>query len=270
MSPHDELEKKISDILSGVIMIDLSVEEFIKFSTGMTPDPAFLKEAISCEISEFEAAVDLIFSPDDDARIRVEKFIPRSFNRMDEKNLIDKIAGLKLSCTLRLAGSGTSLAVSVPERSVGRFVRRLNLTAEIPGRLRELIEKHFSGRESTVLKIIREKAGTLRSLDLIVDFLENISDFFQPEIEDLNIIMTVSGMFPEETELLAAINLAFRKWDSSLKKHEDMEKALFSGCMEELMAKGMRIQAINRNDIENKSAAANRIISLLRFRPSPE
>ncbi|WP_027359676.1 hypothetical protein [Desulforegula conservatrix] len=270
MSPHDDLEKEISDILSGVIIIDQSVEEFINFSTGMTPDPAFLKEAISCEISEFEAAVDLIFSPDDDARIRVERFIPRSFNLMDEKNLIDKITGLKLSCTLRFAGSGVSLTVPVPERSIGRFVRRLNLTAGIPWRLRELTEKHFSGRECTVLKVIREKAGALRSLDLIVDFLENISDLFQPEIEDLDIIMTVSGMFPEETSLLAAINLAFRKWDSALKKHEDMEKALFSGCMEELMAKGMRIQAINREDIEKKIASADRIISLFRFRPSPE
>jgi len=267
LNQHEELEKEILDILANGIEIGRSVEEFIYSSTGMVPDPAFLETAISGESSEYEAAVDLIFFPDDDARIRVERVIPRSFDYSDEKNLIGKIISSKPLCTLRFAGSGSSLTVSVPERFSERFIRRLNLATYLPERLHELVGKYYAGKKYLALKDIRAKTGIHHSFDLLMDFLENISDIFPPEIEDLDTIMAISGMFPEETGIVSAINLAYIKWESSLKKHEDMEVALASGCMEELLSRGVRIQAINRDNIERKMAAAGRIICLLGCSP---
>lgn len=263
MNRLEDLEKEILDILADGMVVGRSVEEFIYSSTGMNPDPTFLEEAIFCESSELESVLDLVFFPDDCVRDRVEKVIPDSFKEADEKNLIDKIISIRPVCSLRFSESDFSVAVPVPERLVGRFVRRLNLSLYMPEQLRELISTHYPGREHSVFKNIRAREGRTHSLNLITDFLKKITGIFSPEIEDLNIIMTISGMFPEETEIVSAINHAYRKWESSLKKHEDMEKALSSGCMEELMARGIRIQTINREDIEKKMAAAARITNLL-------
>lgn len=265
LNQPDDLEREIIAILADGIVIGRSVEEFIHSSIGINPDPAFLEKAIACESSELEAAMDLIFFPDDSARGRVEKVLIQSFKETDEKFLIDKIIGSKPVCSLMFEESGFSLVVPVPGRFIERFVKRLNLCFTIPEHLREIIGKHCPGWEYSVFKNIRTRARGKNSLNLIMNFFENLSGIFQPEIEDLNIIMTVSGMFPEETEMLPAINLAYIKWESTLKKQEDLETALSSGCMEELMAKGMRIQAINRDDIETKMSAVSRVMNLLRF-----
>jgi len=265
LNQPDDLEKEIFAILADGIVIGRLVEEFIYSSTGINPDPVFFEEAISSESSELEAAMDLIFFPDDSARSRVEKFIVQPFKETDENLLIDKIIESKPVCSLRFEESGSSLAVPVPGRFIARFVKRFNLCFTIPEHLRELIGKHYSGREYSVFKDIRARAREKNAINLIISFLENVSGIFQPEIEDLNIVMTVSGMFPEETGIISAINRAYIKWESTLKKHEDLETALASGCMEELMAKGMRIQAINRDDIEIKMAAVSRVMNLLSF-----
>lgn len=265
MNQHDALEKEILAILSEGVVIDKSIQEFIRTSTGNSLDEIFLNDAAFSESSEFEAALDLIFFPDHKMRLRIEADIPEGFNESDEERLICAVNAATPVCHVRIPFSDHSFMIKVPERIVARFIKRFNLTRKIPGGLRVLVSQHFPGMESLVFAEIRAKAGKGNVFSLITDFLENLSSIFPPMIEDLEIIMTISGMFPEEAEISPALTLAHRKWEFALKKHEDIERALASGCIEELMAKGMRIQAINRDDIERKMAAADRLMSLLRF-----
>lgn len=267
MNRHDAFLEEFLEIFSSGIEVDDDAREFASSMTGRYPDQAFFREALEAESADSEAILDLVFSPGHLARQRIEDLIPEDFGPSDEEKLIRELVSSGPSCLMRYAGDEASFSFKVPERMVERFVKRFNLSNKVPEGLRRTVRTTFPDSAQSVLASVRAKAVREDTFALIMDFMENLSGVFRPLPGDVDMIMTISGMFPGETKIASALALANRKWDFALKKHEDHQSLLASGCVEELMAKGVRIQSINREDIEEKLAGAERIFSLLRYSP---
>lgn len=254
---------EIIDIFSEGIIVDDSVCEFIYSFSGRYPDKAFVDMAVRDESFESEAALDLIFFPDPETRSRIEPFIPAAFTSEDERELVEAINTAMPASLLIFKSPGFSTEIDVPERTVGRFVHKLHLCMEIPEKTRELVKGFFPGSREAVFAKIRSFSPGRQSMRLINDFFENYNDIISLDIEDLDVVIMIAEMNPDETDIYHAVRKSFRQWESALKRHEDMERALLSGCIEELMAKGMRMQAINRDIIEKRMMCASRIMNCL-------
>ncbi len=263
MNQSESLCSEIIDIFSEGIIVDDSVCEFIYSFSGSYPDKAFVDTAVRDEAFESEAALDLIFFPDPETRNRIEPFIPADFTSEDERDLVGAINTAMPAGLLIFKSLGFSTEIDVPERTVRRFVQKLHLCVEIPEKTRELVKGFFPGSWEAVFAKIRSFSPGRQPMGLINDFFENYSDIISLDIEDLDIVIMIAEMNPDETDIYHAVGKSFRQWESALKRHEDTERALFSGCIEELVAKGMRIQAIDRENIEKRMMCTSRIMNCL-------
>lgn len=267
MNRHDALLKGFFSIFSKGIEVDDDAREFASSMAGRNPDQAFFMEALESESSDSEAFLDFVFSPGHLLRQRIEDLIPDGFGEYDEEMLIRELVSSEPSCLVRYADDEASFSVKIPERMVERFVKRFNLSKKIPEDLNAMVRARFPDSAHSVLASIRASVLAENTFALLMDFMENLSGIFKPLPGDVEMMITISGMFPGETKVASALAMANRKWDFALKKDEDHQRLLASGCVEELMAKGFRIQSINRDDIEKKLAGAERIFSLLRYSP---
>lgn len=266
MGSHESLFREIIDIFSEGITADESVCKFIYSFSGCYPDRAFIENAVRDEVSEYEAVLDLIFFPDLSMRARIEPFIPAVFTCDDEKNLIKDLNDHMPACIISFPLQGFSIKIDFPSRITVRFVQRLNLCMEIPEKTMLSVKNLFPGHDNIIFAKIRASFPGKQTMTLIQGFLENHAGILPSQIEDIDTIITISGINPYETDIYKALEKALMQWDSSLKKHEDIEKTLSSGCIEELMSKGMRIQSVNRENIENKIMCASRIMNSLVYR----
>lgn len=266
MCTHESLLREIIYIFSEGIKADESVCEFIYSFSGCYPDRTFIENVVRDETSEFEAVLDLVFFPDLSMRARIEPFIPAVFTCYDEKKLIKDLNDNMPACTISFPDQDFSIKTDVPARITGRLVQRLNLCMKIPEKTILSVKNLFPDHKNIIFAKIRASFTGKQTMTLIQDFLENHAGILPPQIEDIDTVITVSGINPYETDIYKALEKSLMQWDSSLKKHEDIEKALSSGCIEELMSKGMRIQSVNREDIENRIMCASRIMNSLVYR----
>lgn len=263
-----DLQREIIRIFSLGLSIDDSVRNFALTMTGRTLDRDLLFEIMEKGDSELEMVLDLIFFPDDSVRSKIEPVIPDLFHESDEAELIMSVIRTRPVCRIILDAPSSPHEIMPEEKFIEGFIKRLNLCMCLPENLSSLLSKRFGPEKDMARMVIRSLMPPKKALCMIEDFLSLVSDIFPPEPDDLKTVILISGMFPKEDEFITALCLAFEKWDYALKRIEDFEKAMSSGCMEELMARGMRPPSASRADVEKKLSGAERIMELLRFNPN--
>jgi hypothetical protein len=250
------LAEKIAAILREGLDLSPQTLHYID-STFSAPSTEEMLKIINDESdSESDSLVELIFFPDEDLQIALEKFLEHvEFKPEDEAIAADCLARLKPHTRIFFPDDRRTLELSMPESSAGQLVARLKISKKLDPRLIEIIGRsvaeidrdrfkvwlrnsRFTGSESNVSFLCRffeqwpaQREGFFQALEFILNFLDEV---------------------PEDTDLFVALMRKKRFYVRSLQKAEKYEEQMKGKNIETLLLQGLRIPYADKGDAIKK------------------
>jgi hypothetical protein len=260
------LANGIRDILQDGLIVSPEVLHYIN-STFSNPEisefEALLNDESDCER---EPLIELIFFPDDAARIRLEPLLERENFLKDD---IETVSNMLYSEHIRLAlrfPDGNVLIINLPEDATSRFIFRLNISYKTEQQILDTIQCHIPENIQWTVKVRLRNAR----LDFSPNKLDFLCRFFEKPIaepdellECLDFILTFMTEIRDSEDIRAALERRKEFHFLAIQKAADFEEQFGKNNMETLMVQGLRVPHIDRAKLMREIVIIDRICYLL-------
>ncbi len=253
------LAKKISDKFLSGFFIDQDSVHFLEDSLGISQLEEVKDVLTDKEHIYHHTLVDLIFTVDNDAILKIEPCIERALNTDEVKFLKNKILSLKN--TYLIFPDQKSIPVSITNDMVDSFLKKLLLNKNIPIELIQFMKKHLKTKDFCLIKFkLRKVYPTLPSShkEFLKKFLfsfkdnQNLLYFFDLAISTLQEFKDQKDVFLLFSHKKTYLSLA-------IKKAEEIEKLLSTTEVEKLIMQKQPILAIDKEKILKELLAIDEI-----------
>ncbi len=252
------------------------------FQDGLTISPQVLRYINSTfsnpEISELEALLndesdcerdpllELIFFPDDAARIRLEPlFEKENFLKDDAQAVSNLLYSEHIRVALRFP-DGNALVINLPEDAAYRFISRLNISYKADRQLLEIVNAHVEKNLQWTVKVRLRNAR----LDLSQNKLDFLCHFFEKPItqadellECLDFVLAFMSEIRDSDDIRTALERRKEFHFLAIQKAADFEEQFGRNNMETLMVQGMRMPHIDRAKLMREIVIIDRICYLV-------
>ena len=257
------LADKIEEIFNDGLNLSKEVVHYID-STFSHPSKNQFEEVLTDESDcERDSLLELIFFPDESARIRLEELLEEEdFQKADEETVASLLSSMQAGATIRFPDERGSLRVLISNSAANSFVSRLHISRRLNGSLIETIDHHINEKIKNRVKARLRNTRIEHTGNRVVfmcSFFEKMNSRAVDFFENLNFILEFLDEIQEDTDIYRSLMnkkiFYFRNVEIA-KKHEDQ---LQKSNMETLFAQGVRMPYVNKNDMQKKMRMIDRI-----------
>lgn len=257
------LADKIEEIFNDGLALSKEVVHYID-STFSHPSKNQFEEVLTDESDcERDSLLELIFFPDESARIRLEELLEKEdFQKADEETVASLLSSIQAGATIHFPDERGSLKVLISNSAANSFVSRLHISRRLNGSLIETIDHHVNEKIKNRVKARLRNTRIEHTGNRVVfmcSFFEKMNSRAVDFFENLNFILEFLDEIQEDTDIYRSLMnkkiFYFRNVEKA-KKHEDQ---LQKSNMETLFAQGVRMPYVNKNDMKKKMRMIDRI-----------
>ncbi len=258
----DLLTEKIAELLRSGIQAGPDVMEYIDSTCG-NPTVEEIKALIEEQGgSERETLVELIFFPDEEIQVQLEKILEQQvYTAEDAAAICGQLASRNLSATVALADTGRTLSVQVDRSVVDPFVNRLNIDFTLDADLNRTVEEAFPADDRRAVRVRLRNARMRPSGNLREVLLRCIRAMGDGRLcfEELDFLLEFLQEPCGDAGFFEAMMKKKRRCSQHLHRVEGIEKKRRQNNFETLLLQGERYPYIDRGRTLKTIAAIDRI-----------
>ena len=254
------------DTIYQVFMDGIEADDgFIDYidATSSCPTISDLMRIIGGEDdSDRDGLVELIFFPDGRIQRKIEEAIGNiTFSNEDIETVADELAGRHLQTTLFFTDGRGSLPIDVPRNMSSIFLRRLNLTSPIDGKLLDAVTSTINSLDHAAVKVklrnFRKKPDRSQ-LHFLTDFIEKMGQDKQ-FLEYLDFMLGVLEEIDENANVYGELAKRRQICQRQLQEAERFEEKLSRENIEILIMRGERVTHLPKDELLKKLAVIDTI-----------
>ena len=202
--------------------------------------------------SEAQSLLELLFTPDEAARVELEEIIAiYPFTDLDEQAIINDLSSKKLSVPIHFPDAPEPLPCSPSKHLLANWIRSLRITAQLPMELVEDINQHASSRLRSQIKstLRNTRADLSRPVCAFLGrLMEKSTGDGKSFLEDLDICLAILSEQPIVSSLYDLFMSKKRRLLGMLQQAKKFERQLAENNIEILIMKGVRAPHIDKTE----------------------
>lgn len=260
------LAQEIRMIFQDGLTVSPEVLRYIN-STFSNPSLTELEALLGNESDcEREPLMELIFFPDDAARIRLEPLLETEDFFKDDIESISKLLHSPHIHVLLRFPDNDELIINLPRDAGSRFVSRLNISHKTDRQLLDAIQCNIDETLQWAVKVRLRNARIRYSrnkLDFFCRFFEKPIAESDELLECLDFILIFMSEIRDSDDIRAALKKRKDFHFLAIQKAADFEEQFGKNNMETLMVQGLRVPHIDRAKLMREIVVIDRICYLL-------
>ncbi|MFW5937061.1 MAG: hypothetical protein ACOCS6_03300, partial [Desulfosalsimonas sp.] len=200
--------------------------------------------------SDSQSLFELIFYPEQSHQIYLEPELEAgALEKSENRAVEDRLAEKRLRPRLVFPEGGKTGGIQLPENIVRQYVRRLNLTRQIPRQVGDAIRAHIQDADRALSIRVRLRNTRFSFSGEVVSFLcaylEKVPAASEADLQRLDLALSLLDHVPEKTDIYTAMMAHKHHCEEMIRRADTSEKRLRSQPVEALIMQGVNIPCIS-------------------------
>ena len=241
-----QIAEKIEKLLAAEIRLDREVLHYIESAAGAADPAELTRQMADSDTCDSQSLFELIFYPEQSHQRYLE---PGALEESENRAVEGRLAEKRLRPRLVFPEGGKTGGIQLPENIVRRYVRRLNLTRQIPPRVADAIRSHIRDPEQAVTVRVRLRNTRFGFTGEVVSFLcaylEKVPAVSGSDMERLDLTLSLLDHVPQKTDIYTAMMAHKHHCEEMIRRADTSEQRLRSQPVEALIMQGVNIPCIS-------------------------
>ena len=245
-----QIAEKIEKLLAAEIRLDREVLHYIESAAGAADPAELTRQMADSGTCDSQSLFELIFYPEQSHQRYLEPELEAGALEESENRAVeDRLAEKRLRPRLVFPEGGKTGGIQLPENIVRRYVRRLNLTRQIPPRVADVIHSRIQDPEQAVTVRVRLRntrfGFTWEVVSFLCAYLEKVPAVSESDMERLDLALSLLDHVPQKTDIYTAMMAHKHHCEEMIRRADTSEQRLRSQPVEALIMQGVNIPCIS-------------------------
>lgn len=252
-----QIAEKIEGLLASGIRLDREVAHFIESATGAADPAELTRQMADSDTCDSQSLFELIFYPAQSHQMHLEPELGAGALEENEIRAIEnRLTEKRLRPRLIFPDGGKTGGIPLPENIVRQYVRRLNLSRQIPDPVAKAIRGCIPHPEQALGVRVRLRNARFGFTQDIVSFLcaylENVPSASDADMQRLDLALFLLEHIPQKADIYTSMMAHKHHCEEMIRRAEASEKRLRGQPVEALIMQGVNIPCISAEQARNR------------------